>query len=374
MNFNIFNSIILAGVIQGIIFGAVVLWSKKYKHKSVFFLASLIITYSLSNFQFYLQDISYLTYEELFRTIYMPWADLTPALLYFYVIFYLYPKRKILKKEYLLFLPFSFTVVLGVLYKVFIRVENKSEPLIYVTAFIRNYVAYYTEIISAILSIIVIVVLLNTLKKYRQEFKYLESESIQLQLSWLKNTLFILMFMVVLWITSVLVDLYIDEISFYPVWLGVAFLIYWLGHLGVYKYGVFEERKEIRRRRNSKVDSVNFSNTKHIIIERLKIFLEEEKRFLNPELSLEKTAEAIGLSQGHLSKIINRELQMSYKDYLNSLRVNEAKSYLKNSEFSNYTLVAIGLEAGFNSKSAFNSSFKKLTGETPSQFKKRHIN
>jgi len=56
------------------------------------------------------------------------------------------------------------------------------------------------------------------------------------------------------------------------------------------------------------------------------------------------------------------------------LRVEEAKLYLTDTDFSNYTLVAIGLEAGFNSKSAFNNSFKKITGQTPSQFKQRHIN
>ena len=89
---------------------------------------------------------------------------------------------------------------------------------------------------------------------------------------------------------------------------------------------------------------------------------------------MEKTAEALELSQGHLSKIINTELGVGFKDYINALRVEEAKTYLLDKEFSNYTLVAIGLEAGFNSKSAFNSSFKKITGETPSQFKKTHIN
>lgn len=91
-------------------------------------------------------------------------------------------------------------------------------------------------------------------------------------------------------------------------------------------------------------------------------------------MTLEKTAEALELSQGHLSKIINTELDVSFKDYINALRVEEAKSYLSDGDFSNYTLVAIGLEAGFNSKSAFNASFKKITGQTPSQFKKRQIN
>jgi len=53
--------------------------------------------------------------------------------------------------------------------------------------------------------------------------------------------------------------------------------------------------------------------------------------------------------------------------------VNEAKSYLKNPEFSNYTITAIGLEAGFNSKSSFYEVFKKATGTTPFSYKKEGL-
>ena len=63
-------------------------------------------------------------------------------------------------------------------------------------------------------------------------------------------------------------------------------------------------------------------------------------------------------------------MNTSFPDYLNSFRIEEAKSYLKNPEFSKYTIVSIGLEAGFNSKSSFYSVFKKTTGETPAAFKK----
>jgi len=351
LNFNVFNSIILAGIIQGIIFGLIVLWSKKYRHKSVYFLVTLIIVYSLSNFQYYLQDIGFFSYEELFRTIYMPWADLTPALLYFYVVFYLYPKHSITLKEYLLFFPFVFTTLLSVLYKIFSRIDDRSEFLTEIAAFVRNYIAYYTEMISALVALIVIFTLFKRIKIYKEKHSDFEINHIKLQLEWLIKTLRIYVFLVVLWISTVLIDLYVEELSFYPVWLGVAFLIYWLGHIGIYKYGVIEERKHIRKKIKSKLNDKFESKTKHIIIERLKHFLEAEKRFLNPDLS-----------------------RISFKDYINTLRVEEAKSYLVDDDFSAYTLVAIGLEAGFNSKSAFNTSFKKITGETPSQFKKRHAN
>jgi AraC-like DNA-binding protein len=82
----------------------------------------------------------------------------------------------------------------------------------------------------------------------------------------------------------------------------------------------------------------------------------------------------LDLSRSHLSRIINSELKTTFSDYINLLRVNEAKKYLLQPDFSNYTLVAIGLEAGFNSKTTFNSAFKKFAGMTPSAFKKLHTN
>ncbi|PKA82562.1 AraC-like DNA-binding protein [Ulvibacter sp. MAR_2010_11] len=99
----------------------------------------------------------------------------------------------------------------------------------------------------------------------------------------------------------------------------------------------------------------------------------EEKKFLD-NLSLKTTACEIGISTGHLSRIINTEINISFSDYINVLRVEEAKTYLINPKFSKYTIAAIGLEAGFNSKSTFNDSFKKIAGCTPSEFKKGHLN
>lgn len=68
--------------------------------------------------------------------------------------------------------------------------------------------------------------------------------------------------------------------------------------------------------------------------------------------------------------MINAELHTSYTDYINALRVEQAKLTIQNPESEKYTLIAIGLESGFNSKSAFNNAFKKFTGITPSEFKK----
>lgn len=369
LNFNIYNSLILAGIIQGLIFGAVVLWSKRYRHRSVYYLIALIIVYSIGNLQWYLEDIKFISLDELFWYYYIPIANLIPALLYLYIIYYLYPNRYLKKIDKYLFIPFYLSLGLSLIYKVLIvRGQNEfSQGL-------RLYVSTYDELLSSIFHIIMYFLIFKEIYKYEKKSREFSSTHIKMYLSWLKITLYVMLLLTVLWITlNVLYAFFPGQISFYPLWIAIALTIYWLGHIGIYKYGIVKERIQIRKKYQEEF-APSEGKTKHIIIERLRYFLEDEKRFLDSSLTLEKTAQALEISQGHLSKIINTELQMSFKDYINNLRVAEAKLYLQDSDFSNYTLVAIGLEAGFNSKSAFNSSFKKITGETPSQFKKRQVN
>jgi len=102
--------------------------------------------------------------------------------------------------------------------------------------------------------------------------------------------------------------------------------------------------------------------------------LVNEKLYLDATLTLDKVANRLNISPGYLSKIINEELKVNFKEYVNSLRVEQAKLYLIDDDFANYTLVSIGLESGFNSKSAFHSSFKKITGDTPSSYRKNYLN
>ncbi|MCF6280237.1 MAG: AraC family transcriptional regulator [Flavobacteriaceae bacterium] len=375
MNFNIFNSIIFAGVIQGLVFGAVVFLSKKYKSKSVYFLTTLIILYSFNNLQYYFVDIELINYEELFKSFYFPWVEFTSPLLYFYVVTYLFPEKKINPKSKWLFSLFGLHFIISSTYKILVRVESKTDGLEKLVAYLRYYVAYYAELVTALFGIVVLVILFNTINNYKKEYKEFQQSHVRLKLNWLKAILYVLLILTILNVTLVATDMNVfEDISYYPVWLLVTIVIYWLGHIGIYKYGIVEQRKQIRKKQLAKGSNIEKGKTKHIIIERLKQYLENEKRFLDASLTLEKTAEALELSQGHLSKIINTELGVSFKDYINTLRVEEAKLYLIDTNFSNYTLVAIGLEAGFNSKSAFNTSFKKITGQTPSQYQKRHIN
>ena len=73
-----------------------------------------------------------------------------------------------------------------------------------------------------------------------------------------------------------------------------------------------------------------------------------------------------------LSRCLNEWYKKKFTDYVNELRVAEVQKLLADPEKSNYTLLALAYEAGFNSKSSFNTAFKKKTGLTPSEFKSKY--
>ncbi|UAM97857.1 helix-turn-helix domain-containing protein [Polaribacter litorisediminis] len=105
-------------------------------------------------------------------------------------------------------------------------------------------------------------------------------------------------------------------------------------------------------------------------IKKLRSYMETEKPYLNPSLSIRNLAEEIKMNSRDLSVLINQYLDKHFFDFVNEYRIEEAKSILKNPEKKEITVLEILYEVGFNSKSSFNTAFKKHTGLTPTQFRK----
>ncbi|MCC3159312.1 helix-turn-helix transcriptional regulator [Hymenobacter sp. 15J16-1T3B] len=101
--------------------------------------------------------------------------------------------------------------------------------------------------------------------------------------------------------------------------------------------------------------------------ERLEQLMRAERPYLEPDLSLAELAARLRTNPVALSKVINSGFGQNFNDFVNGYRVTEAERLLIDPRYQHYTLVAIALESGFNSKSTFNRVFKKLRGETPSE-------
>jgi AraC-like DNA-binding protein len=102
-------------------------------------------------------------------------------------------------------------------------------------------------------------------------------------------------------------------------------------------------------------------------------YLEQEKPYTDPDLKLQNLSDHLGIPSYQLSQIINTELQQNFYNLINSFRIAEAKQRLIDPEHQHITILAIAYDVGFNSKSTFNTAFKKYTKTTPSQFKKSQM-
>ncbi len=118
------------------------------------------------------------------------------------------------------------------------------------------------------------------------------------------------------------------------------------------------------------LSSLKDSHKKKILSSVLQV-LEQEKLFLNPELSLNDLAGKLNINSGHVSQVINELLGKNFNQLINEYRVAEVKRNILDDK---RTLLGIAYDSGFNSKSAFNRLFKEIEGETPSEYKMNLLN
>jgi AraC-like DNA-binding protein len=95
-----------------------------------------------------------------------------------------------------------------------------------------------------------------------------------------------------------------------------------------------------------------------------------EKLFTNPELTLPELAQKLGVHSNTLSQVINSREQTNFFDFINSLRVEEFKRMVVQPDNQKFTLLALALACGFNSKTSFNRNFKRATQLTPTEYLK----
>lgn len=108
---------------------------------------------------------------------------------------------------------------------------------------------------------------------------------------------------------------------------------------------------------------------KNEILNKLVNFMKnKDKPYLNEKITLSSLADLLKISPQELSQVINEKEEKNFNDFINSYRIEEAKALLTSSSIDKLTIEAIASKAGFNSKSAFYSAFKKQTGQTPKDF------
>jgi AraC-like DNA-binding protein len=101
--------------------------------------------------------------------------------------------------------------------------------------------------------------------------------------------------------------------------------------------------------------------------------MQEKKPYLDVDLTINDISSELNIPRHYLTQVINGLLGKNFYTFINEYRIEEVKKLLVDDDFAKYTLTSIAFEAGFSSKSSFNSVFKTSTGMTPSQFKEAYF-
>jgi AraC-like DNA-binding protein len=103
---------------------------------------------------------------------------------------------------------------------------------------------------------------------------------------------------------------------------------------------------------------------------RLRVLMRTEKLHLRPDLTLPTLAGMVGCSVNHLSQVLNAGFGMSFFEFMNTYRIEDAKRMLAEQDGEGRAILDIPFAVGFNTNSAFYSAFKKSTGQTPAQYRR----
>jgi AraC-like DNA-binding protein len=101
--------------------------------------------------------------------------------------------------------------------------------------------------------------------------------------------------------------------------------------------------------------------------------MDEEKPFLDGDLTIHELSVKTGIPRHYITEVLNEKYGRNFFSFVNEYRIREALSRMNDPKYQHYTLLAIAYDAGFNSKSTFNSFFKAYTGKTPSSYRKEML-
>ncbi len=104
-------------------------------------------------------------------------------------------------------------------------------------------------------------------------------------------------------------------------------------------------------------------------IAQLKAYMAAAEPFLEPDLTIQELAARMNMPMRELSLLINHHLNQHFFDFINGYRIEKAKTLLRSATKQTLNVQEILYEVGFNSKSSFNTAFKKHTNTTPTQYR-----
>ena len=357
------------------------LFSKKGKALSDKILGIWMFVIGIHLFSYYIYNLGFWEKYPHLTGITHPIPLLHGPLLYLYVVFSLRSDQRFRWKDYMHFIPFIAAYLYMIPYFLFYSAERKilinhEQINDYHTFMMLSLAAF---IVSGITYPILAYRLIGRFEKViRENFSFDE----KISLNWLRYCIWGLAF---IFATVLVFTLFQNvlrvQLPFNPDYIyysEIILFILFLGFMGIRHEGIFAETKERSvqiidletgpKQTGEYKKSGLKAEEAELYHQRLMQLMMDKKLYLESKLTLNTLANELGISVNHLSQLINQYQGKNFYDFVNEYRIEEFKARVSSPRNRHLNILAIALDSGFNSKSSFNSVFKKHTGITPSQF------
>lgn len=364
---NVLSVLILLGAAQGLFLSVLLLSIKGGNKVANRILAALVAAIALIVSGAVVRTIHYdFIFPHLSR-IHDPFPFLAVPLIYLYIKRLTSRETAFSRKEFLHFIPF----VLCVLYLIPYYLQSREAKLNYLIS--ESYYPslgmwYYVR--SALLILLASFYLILTFSNILGFMRERKKQNFPAEKAVLFQIRFFVAGFLILLVGGMLRYL-LDHTAktnlLLP--LGGSIFIYAIGYLSFRNPRVLTQADDTPTVKKYEKSSLK-PETSERYLKRLLQLMETEKLYLDSGLTISKVAEKLSIPAPHLSQTINERLNQTFIDFINTYRVDEAKRRLLDPARKHYSVLAIAEEVGFNSKSSFNSVFKKHVQMTPSEFRK----
>ena len=387
-NFNLYSTPLLVLVVQGVIFGLLLLARYRSKGRiSDLFLGLLVLitcyhrtTYTIGFMDWY---DTYRNTKINYWLIYLGLA--IGPLIYFYVRSITTSQFRFRKKDWLHFLP----VLVYMGYRIFIFAYDARQPGfdenqngVLMEAWESRFMGSFFEIVFIIQHLLYLAFTLQLYYNYRAVIREYFSNTYRLELNWIRNFLFLYAFLFLYSVLQQFVNINILELTWIQKWYYQflsALVVIYVGIKGYFTDTSTLSRLEfelpaVRERPANYPEATKTQQNEDLVRqidaakEKLTAVMQERKPYLNPDLNLVDLAREMSYSRAQLSEVINSGFEKNFNDYVNEYRVDAFKDMLAQGRHKQLSLLGIAYECGFNSKATFNRVFKKFTHNSPSDY------
>ncbi len=288
----------------------------------------------------------------------------SPLIFYISFIFFTNPNFKFKKKTVLSF------AILPILYAVFLIVNFYTERnfKIILIGLVISHALFYS--VKSYIKV----------KQHQKQIKLFSSSITEIDLKWLEYIILIMIFisLVIAFFNIVYfgtpLNLYIN--------LTMLATIFFIAYNSLKQKEIFPVNKKHRKEVitiNTQEESEKPSAKRKILTDeelvdyktKLNELVKQKQLFLDQDINLASLAEQMELTTHQLSYIINNGFNQNFFQFINHYRIEKAKVLLLDKSSDKLSILGIAFESGFSSKTAFNTTFKKFTNQTPSEFKKQ---